>query len=57
MATVHVYVRQQVKTDDPAAIEAAVEALKNAVEAAGDSFTGTVQVESDVVEPGPEPAE
>lgn len=45
MATIHLYLRTQVTTDDPAAIVAAVGALKQAVDAAGGDWRGSVTVE------------
>lgn len=60
MAKIHLYIRTQVTTDDPTAIEAAVEALRGAVEAAGgDAHTVRATVERDatpaVVEETPQP--
>jgi hypothetical protein len=53
MATVHVYVRTQVKTDDPQPLVEAVKAVQRLVENAGGSWNGSATVEE--AEPDPVP--
>lgn len=45
MAKIHLYLRTQITTDDPAPIVAAVAALKQAVDAAGGDWRGGVTVD------------